>query len=343
MNWYKKIKIASIWQVNYRKDSLSEMLYSLYELTYKYQYLQTHNFKGHPTRLQNILKNIESSAKLVIADIVDILQPCFEGWLADHAILSPKNWATKRAEDWEQSSGSSIESIANAILIETDKKGDFFAEIHRLDEPINSGQAPVLSKYFETIKNEFADLDEDENSSQNYDDMIFSDFYSDFYGGGLDQLKEFLKNVSQFYSLKEVFVEILQFVCFPVWYEFWKPQGIDQTRQRLENAYQMIKAIESQPIKQAFVNINIIINTCHQTGDMLDYITNYTHDSKGEIRHAMETLSNSSGFPDWDLDLQNVGLQLPAKQTTVNQNAPTENKQKSTTFPLANSNIDATM
>lgn len=362
MNWYKKIKIASIWQTNYRKDSLSGMLYALYELTYKYQYLQIHNFKGHPARLQNILKNIESSAKLVIADIVDILQPCFENWLSGHALLTPRTWASKRVEEWFEIGGGSPSSLASMIAGECDiqrkgKKFNISTELHRLDEPVKNGQTHVLSKLFETAKLELIEADienalyenkkEQRNEEeieaeikQRYEEMPFSEYLSTFYN---DDLETFIEQSSKFYDLEEICIELAQFLCFPIWYGFWKPQGIDQTRQRIENAYQMIKAVEHQPIKQAFVNINIVINACHQTGDMLDYIIDYTNDSRGEIRHAMETLSNSPSFPDWDLDLQDVGLQLPAKQITVNQNTPTNNKQKSTTLPLAKNNTDAIM
>jgi hypothetical protein len=46
---------------------------------------------------------------------------------------------------------------------------------------------------------------------------------------------------------------------------------------------------------------------------MLDYIADVTQDSKGEIRHAMDLLSNATEFEEWDLDLREVGLQLPPK------------------------------
>jgi hypothetical protein len=87
----------------------------------------------------------------------------------------------------------------------------------------------------------------------------------------------------------------------------------------------MLKSVESQPIGQALATINIVINSAHQTGDMLDYIANVTQDSKGEIRRAMDLLSNATEFEEWDLDLREVGLQLPPKNSPMQ--AP-QNQQK---------------
>jgi len=349
MNWYSRAKFAAtpIWNVNYNRDSISSMLYALYELTYKYQYLQHHNFQGHPTRLQNILQQIEGSARTVIADFVDILVPVFENWLSGHALLTPRTWATKRVTEWFEIDGDSPQSLADMIASECDihrerKKFNISPELHRLDEPVKNGQAQVLSRLFEAAKYELIEADTEnaiyENNrnpddqrdeeeieaeiKQRYEEMSFSEYFDTWYGG---DLATFLEMASQTYDLQEICIEFAQFLCFPIWYGFWKPQGIDQTRQRIENAYNMLKSVERQPIGQALATINIIINSAHQTGDMLDYITDVTQDSKGEIRRAMDLLSNATEFEEWDLDLREVGLQLPPK------NAPTQvpqNQQK---------------
>jgi hypothetical protein len=336
MNWYSRAKFAAtpIWNVQYSRDSISSMLYALYELTYKYQYLQHHNFQGYPKRLENILKQIENSARTVIADFVDILVPVFENWLSGHALLTPRTWATKRAKEWFEINGDSPQSLAEMIESECDmqrlrKKFNISPELHRLDEPVKSGQAPVLHKLFETAKHELIEadtenafyeanrnqeeIDEEQIQAeikQRYEEMPFSEYLSTWHG---DDLAGFLEAASQMYDLEEICIEFAQFLCFPIWYGFWKPQGIDQTRQRIENAYSMLKSVENQPIGQALATINIVINSAHQTGDMLDYIADVTQDSKGEIRHAMDLLSNATEFEEWDLDLREVGLQLPPK------------------------------
>jgi hypothetical protein len=336
MNWYSRAKFAAtpIWNVQYSRDSISSMLYALYELTYKYQYLQHHNFQGYPKRLENILKQIENSARTVIADFVDILVPVFENWLSGHALLTPRTWATKRVQEWYEIEGGSPASLASMIVgecnIQRERRNfNISPELHRLDEPIKNGQARVLSRLFETAKLELIEgdmenalyekrqeeeeVDEEQLEAeikQRYEEMPFSEYLSTFYN---DDLGDFLEMASQFYDLEEIYVEFAQFLCFPIWYGFWKPQGIDQTRQRIENAYNMLKSVESQPIGQALATINIVINSAHQTGDMLDYIADVTQDSKGEIRHAMDLLSNATEFEEWDLDLREVGLQLPPK------------------------------
>jgi hypothetical protein len=356
MNWYHRAKFAAtpIWNVKYYKDSISSLLYALYELTYKYQYIQNHNFQGHPKRLENILLQIENSAKTVIANFVDILQPVFENWLSGHALLTPRTWATKRVQKWYEINGDSTESLADMIESECDmerlrKKFNISTELHRLDEPVKNGQAPVLHKLFETIKYEFIEadmenalyekrqeqeeIDEEQIEAeikQHYEEMPFSEYIRTWYR---DDLAGFLEASSQMYDIKEICIEFAQFLCFPIWYGFWKPQGIDQTRQRIENAYNMIKSVENQPIGQALATINIVINSVHQTGDMLDYIVDATQDSKGEIRHAMELLSNTTKFEEWDLDLQEVGLQLPQP------NMPTQQKPKQIGIPPVARNL----
>lgn len=348
MNWYSRAKFAAtpIWNVQYNRDSISSMLYALYELTYKYQYLQNHNFQGHPTRLQNILQQIEGSARTVIADFVDILVPVFENWLSGHALLTPRTWATKRVQEWYEIDGDSPQSLAEMIKSGCDmerlgKKFNISPELHRLDEPVKSGQAQVLNRFFETVKLELVEsdmenaryekrqeqeeIDEEQLEAeikQRYEEMPFSEYLSTWHG---NDLGDFLEMASRFYDLEEICIEFAMFLCFPIWYGFWKPQGIDQTRQRIENAYNMLKSVESQPIGQALATINIVINSAHQTGDMLDYIADVTQDTKGEIRRAMDLLSNATEFEEWDLDLQEVGLQLPPKNAPMQ--AP-QNQQK---------------
>lgn len=324
------------------------MLYALYELTYKYQYLQNHNFQGHPKRLQNILQQTENSARTVIADFVDILQPVFENWLSGHALLTPRTWATKRVEEWFEIGGGSPSSLASLIVdqcnIQRERKNfNISPELHRLDEPVRSGQAHVLNRLFETAKLELVEADTEnalyENKEeqrdeeeieaeikQRYEEMPFTEYLSTFYN---DDLETFIEQSSEIYDLETICIELAQFLCFPIWYGFWKPQGIDQTRERVQNAYNMLRVVERQPINQALATINIVINTCHQTGDMLDYISEVTQDSKGEIRHTMDVLSNNTEFREWDLDLQEVGLQLPT------QNAPIQKPQQTGVPPVA--------
>ena len=204
------------------------------------------------------------------------------------------------------------------------KKFNISKELHRLDEPVKNGQASLLNKIFENAKRELIEADtenalydkeeyRDEEQieaeiKQRYEEMPFSEYLETWYG---DDLARFLEDSSNFYDLKEICIELAMFLCFPIWYGFWKPQGIDQTRQRIEKAYNMLLNIGNQPINKALATINIVIGSVHQTGDMLDYIADVTQDSKSEIRHAMDLITNATEFKEWDLDLQEAGVQLP--------------------------------
>lgn len=45
MNWYYLVKLSAIWDVQYYDDSIISLLEALYELTYKYQRLESQNLE----------------------------------------------------------------------------------------------------------------------------------------------------------------------------------------------------------------------------------------------------------------------------------------------------------
>jgi hypothetical protein len=217
------------------------------------------------------------------------------------------------------------------------RKFNISAELYRLDEPVDTGQAPFLQEFFQNAKLGLIEADienaiyenninpddkrgeeqiEDE-IKQRYEDMPFSEYLDTFYS---NNLAGFLEQASLIYNLEEICIEFAQFLCFPIWYEFWKPQGIDQTRQRIENAYNMLKVVERQPISQALATINIVINSAHQTGDMLGYISDVTQDTTRDIRRAMDLLSNSADLTEWNKDLQTVQNTQNPKQVGLPPN-----------------------
>lgn len=356
MSWYNLAKFGQIWNVKYRRDSVQSCLEALYQLTYKYQQMQIQNFKGYPKRQENILIGIEKESRQIIADLVDLLLPVFEKWLAGHALTNPKAWAANIMREQDESEGSSPSAIADMINgfsyggVGGPKdlhKVDATSIAEQLDLPIKNKQAPAFANWFHHTKVEIREADadnrdEDDTRSEEeldayYRDMDFSEYFSTYWN---DDWEDFFDSVAQFTDITEFAAEIAEFALFPAWYEYWQQQGIDETRDRLENAYQMLKQVESQPIAQALATINIVINTCHQTGNMLDYIIEATSDYKGELYRAMNNLSNlthkSPEMMAWNKDLRQVGTHIPRPPRPVKPKVPEEPSPNEAMNPMFN-------
>jgi hypothetical protein len=367
MKWYNLAKFAAIWNVNYNIDSICEMLTALYELTYKYQTLQIYPFNGHPRRKENILRATEQNARQVIYDLSGILIPVFENWLSSHALLSPIRWAEKRLEESVDAYDVDPENLASLISdlcnIHREKRNfNITPYLPQMDEPVRSGAAKTLSLFFNQAKRDVAEadlenalyennrLDPSEQRSEEEitqeinsrtEEMEFSDYLSDYYS---DDLETFFQHVSQFANIEEMAKEFLAFLCFPIWYGYWQPQGIDDTRKRIEITYELLKQIDSQPITQALASINIVLNTAHQTGDMLDYISEVTNESVKEIRGTMDSLSIATNHSQWDKELSAVGVVYPQQQKTQKPKtnprvSPVARNPKSNKQPIPQPNI----
>lgn len=304
-------------------------------------------FKGYPTRRENMLKGIEKQARQVIADLVDMLQPVFENWLAEHALINPRDWAENLIKQECEINGGSPNAIAAMIYnfsyggahgqSRQNIDSSFIAE--NLDDAIQNNQAPAFAQWFKQAKLDLQEADAEnkdeydtrpqEQIDEYYQNLEFSDYFSDYYENDGNEWLKFLSHVAKFTDIYEFAVEIAQFGFFPAWYSYWKTEGIDKTRENVENAYKMIKQVESLPINQALVNINIIINTCHQTGGMIEYIVEATSDYKNELYRAMQNLSNlTNSSPEiisWNKNLREVGTKMPVarKPKPVTNTEPT--------------------
>jgi len=332
MRWFELAKYGQIWDKQYNNRSLISCLETLYELVYKYQRITTQGFKGYPKRYENILKGLEASTRQCIQDIANILEPVFATWLQGHALLSPAIWAEDRIKQWDDIYGHTPEAVAELILTEANveknvKNIDPSIVFEKMDYAVKSGEAEVISAWLNDCKNELIEADlenlisdsgnektEDqikEELEQYYKEMDFSEFVNTFYQDDMIQL---ISALSQFYGLEEILFEFMQFACFPIWYEFWQQRGIDETRDRVENAYKMILQIPNMPFNLAISSINLVINTSHQSGPMLAFISEATGEDSSEIESVMSKLSNMTDFRHWDKQLKEVGSKFPTRK-----------------------------
>jgi len=114
------------------------------------------------------------------------------------------------------------------------------------------------------------------------------------------------------------FLSDIYMVLFVFWYEKWSAEGIDETRETVEEINGQLEIIETLPIRQALIVINSAIGAAHQTGDMVDYLSEHLGRvrqddvSSDEITHLMSSLSHLSGseLEVWNEDLRKVGFQI---------------------------------
>lgn len=310
--WYSQLKFAQIWNVSYSDNSLTEMITALYELTYKFNMMNHpyHDFNGTPQRFDNIINNIKSNAKILINKILQILYEVFEHWLDYHALLSPRTWAIKRLEQHKESFGDDVESYIDFLekTVSSDpKKIIYWKEIiANLDDMSLQGKTPELDKFVKKFKTKVKR--KSNQDLKNYiNNMSIEEIYYTYFN---DNHEQFLYEIAQNADIDEVMIEIAASILFASWYRIWQPQGIDQTRARVENSFALIKRLPSLSFNESLAAINIIINTAHQTGGMTDYIVEKTRDNDQELLQTLSNLSNQTDFTDWDNDLRSVGLKI---------------------------------
>jgi hypothetical protein len=90
-------------------------------------------------------------------------------------------------------------------------------------------------------------------------------------------------------------IAFAEYMVFPVWFDYWQPQGIEETRNRIE---QMTMKLQNpnQDLNRAFADVNIALNIAHQTGDMTEYIENVTQDSN--LKEHLQELSDGKIIPE---------------------------------------------
>lgn len=108
----------------------------------------------------------------------------------------------------------------------------------------------------------------------------------------------------------DVWVEILEKVAFPAWYDRWRDQGIDSTIDRIKDGRKTLDRLERvnrRDIKRATADFNAVLNLSHQTGPMLDYIEDRYNDVDSRF---LDRLSDppSSTTRKWDREIEREGF-----------------------------------
>lgn len=159
-----------------------------------------------------------------------------------------------------------------------------------------------------------------EIEAKNYIDNYINNIdFLDFYIEDFRSLISILENIGE---LQPFVREFYEFVIFPAWYNYWSYQGIDETRENVQDVYNLL--VGSKTPEDNHMAILRAIQTSHQTGDMLDYLEEYGGEEDiypDKIKDLMTELTNGSMNSIWDKQLKEIGVIIPksVKRNNVKQ------------------------
>jgi len=352
--WYGKILLAQIWNTG-NTGSFEDNLKAMYELEYKLQAFKNFKWKGNPERLQNIMTKLEEEIWKVIEELKGPLLQTFSAWLSSHALLDPQKWAEQRiidpyGGDYIEELGT--ESAFRTVIDEYKRYQNYNQDWHNYTKSTNwdAELGEMISLAFDNI-DQYPSL---QNVKQVYiqgekeilEDELYSDGIEEF---GLNRRNEkfqteeeaesWIENYIEEFDtaelidnygievfinvfqqtgtdIKQLFVDLYKNLVFPLWFDYWRAMGIEETREIVHNAYNRLE--EAQSLNQHTTAINNAIDTTHQTGDMIDYMETYAPDEKidtSSIKATLEELSSSSFVPEWHKQLSQVGISIPRAAT----------------------------
>jgi hypothetical protein len=360
MNWYKRIKISQIWVTDRDDDSFEDALTDFYELEYQYHSLKNYPFKGLPQRYQYILRKVEESLYDLMGNLKGTLISTFKGWLDSHAITNPRAWAEQRSDPNGEGFMSSYdaEDTLSGIIGEYQRylNGGSNMNFYNRPKPSNTfdqmlEQAIDSPEKFESLnglrellmqdekERLYGDLSYEgpENFGVNHrgepfateeeaeafiDEQVEGTEVGSYFYGEQQQLLSILEGQGE---MENFMIELNQHLVFPLWYDYWRAQGIDTTRELAEEAYEGL--VNANGFDEFHEALEIAIQTCHQNGSMLEYLDQYGGQEMGSDPETIEgiMLELSQGKPnsEWDGQLIGIGVQIP--DSVIRNNLETAN------------------
>jgi hypothetical protein len=349
LSWYSIVKSAQLWNTEGFDSygSLSNEIERMYELEYKFSMVKNSPFNGIEQRKQNILKQLEYHLKRSIVAIAETILPAFDNWLKSHALLNPRLWAEQRLQEFGDDasirdllmdlkyallgydSNNVNKSILNLTEQQSQKQNRWISNTIFTGISQNINQCPAWSAMLENMKNDYADMREDDlrnefesgqsdystkkelekaiqEEKKNISEMTLQE-YMDDYGYNLEDL---IEGADESYAL-ELLKEIQMVVIFPKWFAKWKPQGIESTRANVESVFQKLLQVQGMDVSNAVGVISLALQSVHQTGSMLDYIEEHTGESATEIKQVLDAMTAGADINIWNEQLREVGVGVP--------------------------------
>jgi len=303
--------------------NLEENLETIYEWEYKYhKILQSQ--KTNPYRKEKLLNTIEQQMRPVVDRIIEDLSDVFRDWLSKHAILNPREWAEARV-DMDEFEAYDPETTLGTVKYEYETLGgknfeiNFFKEnkeyFKRFFEEVRSD---IINMYYDDLEYyiEHEDTEEIERMQQVIDDLEnmdldneedFNRFINEYYpiDEYMDEgsLSDQISNHPKLYSM---LVNFLADKVFPLWFAKWEDQGIEQTRESIEEIYNELEQAKNSSFRKVLSVINKALNAAHQTGPMMDYISD-RYEISSDLLNNLSNLGKNE-IDAWNRDLTEIGV-----------------------------------
>jgi hypothetical protein len=286
----------------------------------------------------NVMKQILKSIGDTHETIANWLIETYDKWLYSHAITDPETWAIRRMEDDNQESKLNYESFETILELAIYEYERYANPNKRWNDSETINQLMIqiiddrnidrdliydmlkwinLDPYIEWRISDIKKLIEEEGEDpEDYEEELKElDYLSSredgkrkaqyIYNYGLYEILDFIKENS--YEDPEEFLIALYRIVFEYWYDYWSPQGIDETRERAEQYRKLLTYIKNPAKDEEDFKLNITIlhkalNNYHQTGSMLDY------DPCDQISKLdLDSWSNDEKWADqWDKDIAKI-------------------------------------
>lgn len=290
-------------------DSLLDMLFSVYEWEYKYHKIKNSQ-NTNKVRKEKVLERIEREVTKLLFTVADKLLVVYNDWLSSHALTNPEEWAKVRYMSGLKS-GMPVQHILTNALNEYRRYADASPEqaYYRF---IYTNYAELSEKIQEIITLKKNAIQEDINIEDDPDELSYLQ-------SQLNEINQiYLSNPNQVISYldyeelmedvvltsileedpEELIVNFLENDVFEMWYLYWGAQGIDETRERVEQMANELNNIGGKPLSEKFTIINKALNTAHQSGSMMEYVQEEYDIGFDELNKLSNLDTNK-----WDTDL----------------------------------------
>ena len=323
----QNLKLLLEWVDEIDSDGeLKSELEMMYEWEYKYSKIKVSINARNEKRVSNILKTIRMKLNPILNSIIEKLATVFESWLGSHALLSPRTWAEKRVEELENGGDSYEETIMESAFYEwvryayntprdTDKYNDefyskvFIAVYDQIDDQVYDYAYSMndfhIANYRDDLKSAKTDeerqgLQERIDQLENFEGFSNAEEALDYIENSYGDAKEYLDYIT--INDDDIVIAAFEKVVFPVWFEYWEAEGIVETRENVQKVYDNLITSQNEPdMSKKMMNINIALNTSHQTGSMMEYVNERFGVSKNDLDELNDI--GEGKIAEWDKEV----------------------------------------
>jgi hypothetical protein len=123
-----------------------------------------------------------------------------------------------------------------------------------------------------------------------------------------ENAESFANSLQNYGKLNEVLKEFYEHQIFPLWYAHWSAQGIDDTRETVENIYNRLKDASPADLGNLVAMVSMGLNAAHQTGNMIEY---FEENVGGyNLKQVLDEIEKGEYVEKANQDLRSIGVQI---------------------------------